>query len=84
MRRPARFPLEGLLAGVRDPEAADFDHLSAYPDRLQLCNYESLPHKDAEHCERKSAGEHHRLGDTVHTRTGHQGESAALVETKVR
>jgi hypothetical protein len=76
--------LERLPTGVRDPKATDFDHLSAYPDRLQLCNYESLSHKDTEHCERKSAGEHHRLGDAVHTRTGHQGKSAALVETKVR
>ena len=34
------------------------------------------------HCELKSTGEDDRLGDAVHTGTGEQGESAALLGTK--
>jgi hypothetical protein len=72
---PSPRALERPAAGIRDAEAADFDRLSACPDRLPPYDREPHPHKDAEHCKPKSMGEHDRLGDAVHTGTGEQGRS---------
>jgi hypothetical protein len=80
----ARSAFERPPADVRDPEAADFDCLSACPDSFPPHYCEARPNQHAELCKRKSAGEHDRLGDAVHTGTGEQGKSAALLSTKVR
>jgi hypothetical protein len=83
-RTLARSAFERPLAGGRDPDAPDFDRLSACADRLPPHYHESLAHKDGEHCERKPTGQHDRLSDAVYTGTAEQGESAALLHTKAR
>jgi hypothetical protein len=57
--------------------------LSACPDRLPPHDRESLHDKDAEHCKRKSTGEHDRVGDAVHSGTGEDGKSAALLRIEM-
>ncbi len=74
----ARSTFERASASGRDPDAADLDCLSACLDKFPPRCRESSSHKEKEHRARKSAAEHNRLGEALHTGTCEQSESAAL------
>jgi hypothetical protein len=75
---------ERPAADVRDPEAADFDRLSACPDRLPPYDRKSLHHQDTEHYKRDSLREHDGVGDAVRAGVGEQRENAALLAIEAR
>jgi len=75
---------ERPAADVGDPVAADFDRLSACPDRLPPYDRKSLHHQDTEHYKRNSLREHDGVGDAVRAGAGEQRENAALLAIEAR